>query len=243
MAGEVERSQAQFEKAITHFERAAVLNPDSVQTHFLLARTYDDMHNPEFGIDAPAARAIQEYQRVIQLDPHSADAIKYLAYLYLTGARYADSEKYYRMALAGDPNDVEALYSIAFINWRTSYQLRMETLSSLEKKSLFLTQACAEVRRQNLGRVNEGIHLLERAAQSKKDVDIMAYANLLYLERADIQCQDPSAHKSDVSAAKYWRDLVIKDYCEQYTMSISRKWPPVAPSAPPPPPNQTPKCD
>ena len=37
----------------------------------------------------------------------------------------------------------------------------------------------------------------------------MAYLNLMYHERADIQCNDDKAYKADVKTADQWVDLTM----------------------------------
>jgi hypothetical protein len=39
--------------------------------------------------------------------------------------------------------------------------------------------------------------------------DAMAYMNLLYRQKAEIDCSDPDAHDSDLRAADHWIDLVL----------------------------------
>jgi hypothetical protein len=37
----------------------------------------------------------------------------------------------------------------------------------------------------------------------------MAYMNLMYRERADIQCGDPKAYTADIKSADSWVDMTI----------------------------------
>jgi hypothetical protein len=37
----------------------------------------------------------------------------------------------------------------------------------------------------------------------------MAYMNLMYRERADIQCNNPVSYAADLKAADHWVDLTI----------------------------------
>jgi tetratricopeptide (TPR) repeat protein len=241
MAGEVERSQAHYKEAIAHFERAVALKPDSVEAHFALARSYDDLELP-VDMDIEEFHAIREYQRVIQLQPDHKHAMKYLGYLYLVIRSDENSEKYYRMALAVDPNDVDSLYSVAVIKWRSSYQVRMETLNRLRSKILIRTSACNEVRRQNLDRLNNGIELIEKVLSTIQDRDAVAWAALLYKERAEIQCSDRPAYMADIASAKHWDSILRSNYCPNPKNSISWKYPKVAP-APPPLATDFPRCD
>ena len=52
--------------------------------------------------------------------------------------------------------------------------------------------------------------MLKKALELKNDYDdAMAYMNLMYRERADIQCGDTKANAADLKAADQWVDLTI----------------------------------
>jgi hypothetical protein len=56
------------------------------------------------------------------------------------------------------------------------------------------TRKFAPVKEKNTANVQEGIDNLNKALQLRPDYDdAMAYMNLMYRERADIQCDDPAA--------------------------------------------------
>ena len=61
-----------------------------------------------------------------------------------------------------------------------------ESLPAKDKK------VCAMMKEKNTANVQEGIDNLNKALQLRPDYDdAMAYMNLMYRERADIQCDDP----------------------------------------------------
>lgn len=69
---------------------------------------------------------------------------------------------------------------------------------------------CAEVRRANENNVEEGIAELATAIKLRPDYDdAMAYTNLLYRERADIQCGDAVAYAADIKRADEWVDRTM----------------------------------
>ena len=39
--------------------------------------------------------------------------------------------------------------------------------------------------------------------------DAMAYMNLMYRERADVECEDPTARAADLKSADEWVDLTM----------------------------------
>ena len=64
---------------------------------------------------------------------------------------------------------------------------------------------CSEIQAKNQDKVQEGIDSLNKALQLRKDYDdAMAYLNLLYREKADLECGDPDARKQDLAAADDW---------------------------------------
>ena len=53
----------------------------------------------------------------------------------------------------------------------------------------------------------------------------MAYMNLMYRERANIQCSDPTSYRSDIGEADRWVDMVMtikKAKAAKYEKQISQ---------------------
>jgi hypothetical protein len=66
------------------------------------------------------------------------------------------------------------------------------------------------MRERNTANVQEGIDNLNKAIQLRPDYDdAMAYLNLMYRERADIQCDDPAASSADLNTADEWVDRTM----------------------------------
>src|SRR5205085_11672642 len=66
-------------------------------------------------------------------------------------------------------------------------------------------KVCQQVSDKNLPLVQEGIDDLNKAIQLRKDYDdAMAYMNLLYRQKAYIECGDTQAYKNDVASADDW---------------------------------------
>jgi len=78
------------------------------------------------------------------------------------------------------------------------------------KEPLSLDPGCPDLRRQNAAEVEDGIQMLTRAIELRKDYDdAMAYLNLLYRERAKIECGDQAAVAADLKKADEWTDLAM----------------------------------
>jgi hypothetical protein len=73
-------------------------------------------------------------------------------------------------------------------------------------------KACAALRDKSMPSIQEGIDSLSKALELRKDYDdAMAYMNLMYRERADVQCDDPAARAADLKAADEWVDKTLAE--------------------------------
>ena len=160
-----------------------------------------------------AQQAIDQYKAVLERDPKNVNSVKGIAYLYLQMKKFEDAKQYYRKASELDPNDPEAYYSIGVIDWTQSYQPRMEERSKLGLKPeepLKDKKVCNALRQKVQDIIQDGISMLEKALQLRPDYDdAMAYMNLLYRERADLQCDNPAARAADLKTADEWVDKTM----------------------------------
>jgi tetratricopeptide (TPR) repeat protein len=122
---------------------------------------------------------------------------------------FEKAKEYNRKAIEADPNDADNYYSIAVIDWTQTYKPRIELRTSLGLKDpaqpIKDKKACEELKAKNWDKVEEGIQMLNKALDIRKDYDdAMAYINLLYRERADIQCGDAAAREADNKTADEW---------------------------------------
>jgi len=178
------------------------------------------------GVDSPdnlrtAQQAIDEYQRVIDSKPsrdQKVNSAKGIAYLYLNMKRWDDAKKYYRLASEADPNDPEPYYSVGVIDWTAAYQPRMEERAKLgmkpeehlSAKNKDQKKVCVELKEKNAASIQEGIDNLNKAIELRPDYDdAMAYMNLMYRERADVECDDEAARAADLKTADTWVDKTL----------------------------------
>jgi tetratricopeptide (TPR) repeat protein len=205
-----------YEEAVQHFERAVAGEPESVQAHRYLANAYaqqyipgsDEVSNVQLG-----NAAVREYKRVLELDSKNLDAAKGLAQVFFNMKELDQAIEAYRTAIEIDPKDPEPYYSIAVIDWTLTYQPRMEQRAKLglrTEQPLIFAAACGMVRQANWERIADGMEMLKKAIGLRRDYDdAMAYMNLMYRERADVQCNDASARASDLKAADDWVDMTL----------------------------------
>lgn len=205
-----------FEEAKQNFARAIAHDPANAKVHSYLGMTYAQEFVP--GVYSPentvlGQRAIEQYKMALQLDTADSNAIKGIAYVFQQMRMFDDAEEYYRKAIETDPKDPENYYLIAVLDWTQTYQPRMELRAKLNMKPdqpLIRQAECWSVRDANKDRVESGIQLLKKAIELRRDYDdAMAYMNLMYRERADIQCGDAKAYAADLKIADEWIDVTI----------------------------------
>jgi len=202
---------AHYEQAIDHFQQAVNLDPSLNNARLYLATAYAQQYIP--GVDAPennrnGEQAVEQYKAVLEKDPKNVGSIKGIAYIYLQMKRFEDAKAYYRKAVENDPNDPESYYSVAVIDWTQSFQPRMEARNKLGLKSeepLKDKAVCADLKSKNWGVIMDGIDQLNTALKLRPDYDdAMAYMNLLYREKADVECDDPDTRTADLKTADDW---------------------------------------
>ena len=207
---------AKYEEAIEHFKQAVDLDPSLINARLYLATAFAQQYIP--GADAPdnnkfAEQAIDQYKAVLNSDPKNVNSVKGIAYLYLQMKQFDKAKEFYRKATELDQNDPEPYYSVAVIDWTQTYQPRMEERAKLGLKPeepLKDKKVCAALKEKNMTNIQEGIDNLNKALQLRPDYDdAMAYMNLMYRERADVQCEDPAARAADLKTADDWVDKTL----------------------------------
>ena len=214
-----------YEQAIDHFQQSVELDPGLINARMYLATAYVSQYIP--GVDSPdnlrtAQQAIDEYQKVIDANPardQKVNSAKGIAYLYLNMKRFDDAKKNYRMASDLDPNDPEPYYSVGVIDWTACYAPRMEERAKLglkpdehlNPKNKDQNRVCAELKAKNSPAIQEGIDTLKKAIELRPDYDdAMAYLNLMYREKADVECDDLDARTQDLKTADSWVDQAMQ---------------------------------
>jgi len=214
----------QFKEAIDHFRKATELDPIQPSAHLYLATAYVSQFIP--GIETPdnrrlADQAIEQYQLVLASGAGRAmkiNSTKGIAYLYVNMKKFEDAKDYYRKASSLDPSDPENYYSLGVIDWTACYSVRMrarEKLNIARGENLDSTnpgqkKVCDQLNSKNPALIEDGIDNLNRAIQLRPDYDdAMAYMNLMYRERADLECANPDARESDLRTADEWVDKTL----------------------------------
>jgi tetratricopeptide (TPR) repeat protein len=202
-----------FEQAITHFQNSIQLDPSLNVAKLYLATACAAQYVPG-GDSAENVRnaecALDNFKKVLETDPKNVLSLKGIASLYLNMKKFEEAKEWNRKAIEVDPSDQDNYYSVAVIDWTQSYVPRTEARlkAGLTDPATPLAKdkkLCEELRTANMDKVEEGIQMLNKSLDIKKDYDdAMAYMNLLYRERADYQCTDPAAREADLKSADEW---------------------------------------
>ncbi|HET7205177.1 MAG TPA: hypothetical protein VFI95_01230 [Terriglobales bacterium] len=210
---------AKFEEAISHFQQAVELDPSLLNAKLYLATAYAQQYIP--GADTPdnnrmAEQAIDEFKKVLDMNPgrdQQVSSLKGIASLYFNMKKLDMAKQYHERVAQLDPNDPETYYSIGVIDWTESYQPRMEERAKLGLKPdepLKDKKVCASLKDKNWSTIQDGIDNLDKALKLRPDYDdAMAYMNLMYREKADVECDDAAGRAADLKMADDWVDKTM----------------------------------
>jgi tetratricopeptide (TPR) repeat protein len=206
---------AHFEEAIGHFQRATQLDPNLPMAKTYLATALAQNVVP--GLDTAenlktAQQAIDIFKEVLVKDPTDVNSLKQIAGIYFQIKKLDDAKEWQKKVLAVDPKDPEAAYTIGVIDWTEAHE---NTLTALQGAGLnddgegnvkAPKKVMEPLKAQNGPLVDEGLKYLNDAVANRANYDdAMAYLNLIYRRKADVDYGDPAAVKTDLAAAEDWR--------------------------------------
>jgi TonB family protein len=242
--GVQEYKAARYQDAAQSFQRAVKLDPANVTARMHLARALMSQYVP--GAQSPenqdlAARAEMEFNRVLEMQPLT-EALTSMASLSFQEAqgmpdpdqktrKLEEAASWYEKLMAADPQNKEAYYSLAVIDWEKWYPAWMHTRADLglrpEQSGPLPIAARQQLKAQYSSTIEHGISNLEKALQIDPQYsDAMAYMNLLIRERADL-ADSPEQYRSETDLADQW---VQKALDAKKAQGVTN------PPAPPPPP-------
>jgi tetratricopeptide (TPR) repeat protein len=205
---------ARYEDAIQHFQQAVTLDPTYPSAQLYLATAYAQSVVPDLQTPENLKRAelaIEGFKRVYDRDPKDISSIKGIAALYLNIGKYDDAKAWQLKAIAVDPQDAEAHYTVGYIDWRQAYRNAVTTLAtqgltdSGDGNPKMNKQTCAKMQELNTPLVTEGLQYMQKAVDIRPNYDdAMQYLNLLNRRKADLECGNDAARKADVQAAMDW---------------------------------------
>ncbi len=214
-----------YEQAIDHFQQSVQLDPTLVNARLYLATAFVSQYIP--GVDSPdnlrnAEQAIDQFQQVLDMNPsreQKVSSAKGIASLYFNMKKFDQAKKFNHMVSDLDPNDADPYYSIGVIDWTATYAPRMEKRAALglkpeehlNPKAKDQMKVCGELKTTNMPVVQEGVDNLKKALELRPDYDdAMAYLNLMYREKADVECDDLPGRAEDLKTADHWVDETLR---------------------------------
>jgi Tfp pilus assembly protein PilF len=200
---------AQYPEAVERFKTAVDLDPNFPTARLYLATAYMSQYIP--GADSPenvqmAQAAHDQFQKVLDQDPKNEVALASIASLYFNQKKLDDAKQWYERLVSVSPNNKDAYYTLGVIAWTKTFQPRMEARAKMGMKPddpgpLKDKKVRDELKVKNMPIVEQGIKDLEKALQIDPDYDdAMAYVNLLYREKADLE-DSADAYKKDTDVA------------------------------------------
>jgi tetratricopeptide (TPR) repeat protein len=196
----------QIDEAIHDFQNAEDLDPSLLNAQLYLATAHSAQYIP--GDPSPenaqhGVLALQEFRSILGTHPDNLSAIDGAgSILYnLAGSPFdpekmEESKSYHQKHIELRPGDPEPYYWVGVIDWSLAFRGNREmreAFNKVAKKSVQNTDptppALAAQFRQKYGEtVDEGIANMEKAIDLRPDYsDAMAYLNLLYRQKADME--------------------------------------------------------
>lgn len=208
---------AQYPDAVEQFKAAVELDPEFATARLYLATAYMSQYIP--GADSPdnnrmAQMAHEEFLRVLEKDPTNSIALASIASLYFHQKKFNESEEWFKKLIAAHPDNKEAYYTLGVIAWTRTFQKRMTARAEMGMKPedpgpLKDRKVREKLRAENLPIIEEGLKYLQKAVELDPEYDdAMAYLNLLYRERADLQ-DTKEAYEKDTETADNWVDKTL----------------------------------
>jgi tetratricopeptide (TPR) repeat protein len=216
----------QTEAAIEDFKQAKELDPSLTNARLYLATAYSAQYIP--GAPSPenirnGDQAAQEFQQILANDPNNLAAIDGVGSILYNMAggppfdpkKMEESKAFHLKHVQLKPDDPEPYYWVGVIDWSLAFRGNRdmrEEYNKTAKKSIKDTDpmppALATEFQQKYGSVvQEGVDNLHKAIELRPDYDdAMAYLNLLYRQKADMET-NADAREADEKLAD---DLVEK---------------------------------
>jgi Tfp pilus assembly protein PilF len=203
---------ARYADAVERFKTAVELDPNYPIARLYLATAYMSQYIP--GADSPentqmATAAHDQFLKVLEQDPKNTVAIASIASLYFNQKKFDEAEEWNRKLIAVDPKNKEAYYTLGVIAWTKAFQANAEARAKLGMRPedpgpLKDPKVRIALREKNLAMIEQGMKDLENALAIDRNYDdAMAYLNLLFRQRADLQ-DSAAAYDRDTEVANNW---------------------------------------
>jgi tetratricopeptide (TPR) repeat protein len=205
---------AQYEQAVDNFQNAIKLDPESENAKLYLATAYSYQVVPNLMTPenlALAQKALDGFNAVLAKDPNDLTALKQVASIDRNIQKFDLAKEYELKVIAQAPDDPEAYYIVGFVDWTLAYKNAVAILAADgltddgEGNKKMTKGACAKMQAANTPLVAEGLQYLNKAVELNPTYDdAMQYIQLTYRRKADLECGNDAARKTDLASADDW---------------------------------------
>ena len=208
-----------YEEAIGHFQKATELDPSLPMAKSYLATALAQNIVP--GLDTQenlktADQAISIFQEVLAKRPDDVNSLKQIAGIYFSIKKLDDAKTWQKKVLAVDAKDPEAAYTIGVIDWTEAHENTLKALVPAginddgEGNAKAPKKVMDTIKDENSALIEEGLQYLNQAVANRANYDdAMAYLNLIYRRKADLDFGNDAARKADLAQAVEWRDKAM----------------------------------
>lgn len=206
---------AHYDEAINRFQKATELDSGlPIAKQYLgtaLAQTVID------GLDTPenlkvAQRAIDVFQQVLGKNSHDVVSMKWIAGINYSIKNLDEAKAWQKKVLTENSKDPEAAYTVGVIDWTLAHQNVLKALEPAgirddgEGNAAAPAEVLETLKAQNSALVDEALEYLHRAVENRPNYDdAMAYLNLAYRRKADVDWRNEAARTDDLVQAENWR--------------------------------------
>ena len=214
--GVADFKNGRYESATNHFQNAVAIDPDNPNPHIYLATTYASQVVPNLTTPENlklAQQAKDGFLDVLKRDPNDVIALKQLASLDRSIGNQEEAKEYGKKVIAVSPNDAESYYTIGTVDF---YQAQANTKQVLGEENPPMTDkgdgnvklskaGCARLTASNMPLVTEGMQYLQKAVDIDPNYEnAMSIMSLMYRRKADMECGNAVAIKSDLANSDLW---------------------------------------
>ena len=203
-----------YETAIDHFQQSVALDPTYPNAKTYLATAYSYQVQPNNNTPqnlAVAQKAINGFNEAIQTDPNNPDDWRQLASIHRNIMQFDQSRNDELKVIQLDPKDAEANYSVGVIDFQKADKNATDLLKAnkitddLKGNAKIPLKICQQLAQENSGLLDSSLQYLNRAVDINPNYDdAMQYLNLDMRRKADIECGNDEARKSDIAKADDW---------------------------------------
>ena len=204
-----------YDEAIEHFQKSTELDPNLPMAKTYLATALAQNVVP--GLTTPdnlktANQAMDIFKQVLSQNPNDVNSMKQIASIDFLIKKNDEAKIWQKQVLAEDPKDAEAALYVGLIDWTQAHKNTLEALASAnmnddgEGNAKAPANVMEPLKALNGPLVEEGLQYLNQAVEDRPNYDeAMAYLNLIYRRKADVDYGNADAVKADVAAAEDWR--------------------------------------